>query len=41
MLTVGIVRDMPHANYLEESRISYDQFFSGFYRNEKSLYSIK
>ena len=36
MLTVGIVRDMPHANYPEESWISYDQFFSGFYRNEKS-----
>lgn len=36
MLSVGIVRDMPHANYPEESWISYDQFFSGFYRNEKS-----
>lgn len=33
MLTVGIVRDMPHANYPEESWISYDQFLSSFARD--------
>lgn len=33
MLTVGIVRDMAHANYPEESWITYDQFFSSFARD--------
>lgn len=35
MLTVGIVRNMAHASYPEESWISYDQFFSSFSRNER------
>ncbi len=30
MLTVGHVYDMVHANYPEESRISFDQFFAQF-----------
>jgi len=30
MLTVGCVHDMVHANYPEQSRISFDQFFSQF-----------
>lgn len=30
MLTLGLVDDMPHANYAEESRISYDDFFCRF-----------
>lgn len=34
MLTVGIVRDMAHANYPEESWITYDQFFSNFSRDD-------
>jgi len=33
MLKVGIVKDMPHANYAEESRISYDEFLVKFSRN--------
>lgn len=33
MLTVGIVKDMAHANYPEESWITYDQFFSCFARD--------
>lgn len=32
MLTVGIVKNMAHANYPEESWISYDQFLSSFSR---------
>ena len=32
MLQVGIVRDMPHCNYPEESWISWDQFFCRFHR---------
>lgn len=35
MLTVGIVAEMAHANYPEESWITYDQFFSSFSRNQK------
>ena len=34
MLTIGIVENMVHGNYPEESRISYDQFFSQFYKND-------
>ncbi len=34
MLTVGIVKNMAHANYPEESWISYDQFFCEFHRDE-------
>ena len=30
MLKIGIVQNMPHANYAEESRIAYDEFFSKF-----------
>ena len=30
MLTVGLVNDMPHANYPEESWISFDQFLCKF-----------
>lgn len=32
MLQVGVVRDMPHCNYPEESWISWDQFFCKFRR---------
>ena len=35
MLTIGIVENMVHGNYPEESRISYDQFFSQFCKNEE------
>ena len=35
MFTVGVVDDMVHANYPEESWISYDQFFCQFYRDEE------
>lgn len=35
MLTMGIVRDMAHANYPEESWISYDQFFCHFSKDEQ------
>ena len=34
LLTVGIVSDMAHANYPEESWITYDQFFSQFAKDE-------
>ena len=34
MFTVGIVDHMVHANYPEESWISYDQFFCNFCRDE-------
>ncbi len=34
MLTVGIVNNMVHANYPEESWISFDQFFCQFSRDE-------
>ena len=34
MFTVGIVDKMVHANYPEESWISYDQFFCNFMRDE-------
>lgn len=30
MLVIGLVEDMPHANYPEESWISYDQFLCKF-----------
>ena len=30
MLTLGLINDMPHANYAEESRISYDDFMCRF-----------
>ncbi|MCI6885903.1 MAG: hypothetical protein MR868_01435 [Lachnospiraceae bacterium] len=30
MLTVGVVNNMVHANFPEQSRISYDQFFAHF-----------
>lgn len=30
LLTLGLVDDMPHANYAEESRISYDDFMCRF-----------
>ena len=33
ILTVGIVKNMAHANYPEESWITYDQFFSQFSRD--------
>lgn len=35
LLTVGIVSDMAHANYPEESWITYDQFFSQFAKDEE------
>ncbi len=35
MLTVGIVKNMAHANYPEESWISYDQFLSSFWRDKE------
>lgn len=35
MVKIGIVDHMPHANYAEESRIAYDEFFSKFSRNEQ------
>lgn len=35
MFTVGIVDNMIHANYPEESWISYDQFFCQFSRDEE------
>ena len=39
MLTFGIVKNMPHANYPRESWISYDEFFSKYYRDEnRNLY---
>ena len=34
MLTVGIVRDMSHANFPEESWISWDLLFTQFHRGE-------
>ena len=34
MLIVGRVKDMPHANFPEESWISYDSFLSKFSRRE-------
>lgn len=34
MVKIGVVAHMPHANYPEESRIAYDEFFSKFSRNE-------
>lgn len=34
MLTVGRVKDMPHANYPRESWITYDEFLSKFSREE-------
>ena len=34
MLTVGRVKDMPHANYPRESWISYDEFLSKFSRRD-------
>lgn len=34
LLTVGIVSEMAHANYPEESWITYDQFFSQFAKDE-------
>lgn len=37
MLKVGIVQDMPHANYAEESRLSFDEFLSRFERRDKKL----
>lgn len=37
MLKIGIVHDMPHANYAEESRISYDEYFSRFSRVNGTL----
>lgn len=37
MLKIGIVHDMPHANYAEESRIAYDEYFSRFSRVNGTL----
>ena len=37
MLKVGVVQDMPHANYAEESRLSFDEFFSKFKRRDGKL----
>ncbi|MGI6075527.1 MAG: PHB depolymerase family esterase [Pyramidobacter sp.] len=37
MLTVGIVEEMAHASFPEESWISYDQFFSNFARGTDGL----
>ena len=34
MIVVGVVNDMVHANYPEESWISYDQFLSQFYKDK-------
>lgn len=34
MLVIGLVEDMPHANYPEESWISYDQFLCKFRKDE-------
>ena len=35
MLTVGVVSDMVHANYPEESWIAYDQFLCQFSKDEE------
>ena len=35
MLTVGIVSNMVHANYPEESWITYDQYFCHFSKDEE------
>lgn len=37
MLVIGIIDNMVHANYPEESWISYDQFLSKFSRNENGI----
>ena len=34
MLMVGLIDDMPHANYAEESWIAYDQFLCKFSKDE-------
>lgn len=39
MVKIGIVDHMPHANYAEESRIAYDEFFSNSQEmNRESFY---
>lgn len=35
MLTVGIVKNMAHANYPDESWISFDSYFSQFWKDEQ------
>ena len=40
MLTLGLVDDMPHANYAEESRIAYDDFLCRFKRMRKETATI-
>lgn len=35
MLTVGVVKDMAHANYPDESWISFDSYFSQFWKDEE------
>ena len=35
LLKIGIVADMPHANYPEESRIAYDEWFAWFSKSER------
>ncbi|CAK7033274.1 MAG: hypothetical protein ENTB_01880 [Enterocloster aldenensis] len=35
LLTVGLIDDLPHANYAEESRITYDEFFAKFSKDEQ------
>ncbi len=36
MLKIGLVEDMPHANYPEESWISYDQFLCQFRKDKEN-----
>ncbi len=35
ILQVGLVDDMPHANYAEQSRIAYDQFFAKWRKDKE------
>lgn len=35
MLTVGIVKNMAHANYPDESWVSFDSYFSQFWKDEQ------
>ena len=35
MLTVGIVKDMAHANYPEESRLTWDEYLCQFSKDEQ------
>jgi len=35
LLTIGLVDDMPHANFPEECRIAYDQFFAEYFMDHE------